>query len=112
MRRLSLLLLLSSLALNGIPAHAQQSQVGPSGDFRVNDRPGTAPTVGAPGGPSVPADPTLFRDFAGTKSPDEILKSLDKDLGKNPLSDPGVSSSGPSLDLEKDLRPASEKFLR
>lgn len=69
MRRLSLLLLLSSLALSGIPAHAQQSQVDPSGDFGVNDLPGTAPTVGAPGGPSVPANPTLFRDFAARKVP-------------------------------------------
>jgi len=111
MRRLTLLLL-SSLTFASIPAHAQQSQVGPSGDFRVNDRPGTAPTVGAPGGPSVPADPTVFRDFAGTKSPDEILKSLDRDLGKNPVSDPGVSSSGPTLDLEKDLRPAPDRFLK
>lgn len=105
-------LLFSGLALTGVLAHAQQSQVGPSGDFRVNDRPGTAPTVGTPGGPGIPAESTLFRDFAGTKSPDEILKSLDKDLGKNLASDPGVSSSGPSLDLEKDFRPASDRFLK
>jgi hypothetical protein len=105
-------LLLSGLALIDIPAHAQPGQLGPSGDFRVNDRPGTAPTVGAPGGPSIAPDPTLFRDFAGTKSPDEVLKSLDKDLGKNPVSDPGVPSSGPSLELEKDLRPPSDRFFK
>jgi hypothetical protein len=105
-------LVLSGLALIGIPAHAQLGQLGPSGDFRVNDRPGTAPTVGAPGGPSIAPDPTLFRDFAGTKSPDEILKGLDKDLGKNPQSDAGVPPSGPSFELEKDLRPPSDRFLK
>lgn len=111
MRWLASLLLLGSV-MSGIPALAQLGQMGPSGDFRVNDRPGTAPTVGAAGGPSVPPDPTLFRDFAGTKSPDEILKSLDKDLGKNPVSDSGAPSSGPSMDLDKDIRPASDKFLK
>jgi hypothetical protein len=65
-----------------------------------------------PGGPSIAPDPTLFRDFAGTKSSDEILKSLDKDLGKSPLSDPGVPPSGPSSELERDLRPPSDRFLK
>jgi hypothetical protein len=105
-------LLLAGLAFIGIPAYAQPIQLGPSGDFRVNDRPGTAPTVGAPGGPSVAPDPTLFRDFAGTKSPDEILKSLDKDLGTNPLSDPGAPPSGSSFEPEKDLRPPSDRFFK
>jgi hypothetical protein len=100
------------LALIDIPSYAQLGQVSPSGDFRVNDRPGTAPTVGAPGGPSIAPDPTLFRDFAGTKSPDEVLKSLDKDLGKNPVSDLGVPPSGPSPELEKDLRSPSDRFLK
>ena len=111
MRWLASLLLLGPV-ISGIPALAQLGQMGPSGDFRVNDRPGTAPTVGAAGGPSVPPDPTLFRDFAGTKSPDEILKTLDKDLGKNPVTDFGAPSSGPSLDLEKELRPSSDKFFK
>jgi hypothetical protein len=106
-------LLLISLAFIGIPAHAQLDQaVGPSGDFRVNDRPGTAPTVGSAGGPSVPPDSTLFRDFADTKSPDETLKTLDKDLGKSTVSDPGAPFSGPSMNLEKDFPPASERFLK
>jgi hypothetical protein len=107
------LLLVSGLALVGVSTYAQPIQLGPSGDFRVNDRPGTAPTVGLPGGPSVPPDPTLFRDFAGSKSPDEVLKSLDKDLGRSPVSDAGVPSTGPSpLQLEKDFRPATDQFLK
>jgi hypothetical protein len=106
-------LLFIGLTLISIPAYAQLGQLGPSGDFRVNDRSGTAPTVGAPGGPSVPPDPTLFRDFAGTRSPDEVLKSLDKDLGKTPVGEPEVPSSGPSsLQLEKEFRPASDQFLK
>lgn len=112
MKRLAPLLLVG-LVLIGIPAYAEPIQLGPSGDFRVDDRPGTAPTVGAPGGPSVAPDPTLFRDFAGTKSPDEVLKSLDKDLGKTQVGEPGVPSPGPSpLQLEKDFRPASDQFLK
>jgi hypothetical protein len=111
MRWLASLLLLGSV-ISGIPALAQLGQMGPSGDFRVNDRPGTAPTVGAAGGPSLPPDPTLFRDFAGTKSPDEILKSLDKDLGKNTFSNPGSLLGEPSMDLDKDIRPASDKFFK
>lgn len=105
-------LLLSGLALTDTTAYAQLGQLGASGDFRVNDRPGTAPTVGAPGGPSIAPDPTFFRDFAGAKSPEEVLKSLDKDLGKNPLSDPGVPSSGPSFEPEKDFRPLSDRFFK
>ncbi len=101
------------IALIHIAAHAQPAQLGPSGDFCIDDRPGTAPTVGAPGGPSVAPDPTLFRDLAGTKTPDEILKSLDKDLGKNPGSDPGGPSTGPSsLELERELRQTPERFLK
>ncbi len=111
MRWLTPLLLLGSV-ISGFPAFAQLGQVIPSGDFRVNDRPGTDPTVGAAGGPSVPPDPTLFRDFAGSKSPDEILKTLDKDLGRNPASEPGSSSSGQSIDFERDLRSPSEKFFK
>jgi hypothetical protein len=106
------LLLLSGLALTDITAYGQLGQLGASGDFRVNDRSGTAPTVGAPGGPSIAPDPTLFRNFAGTRSPDEILKSLDKDLSKNPLSDPGAPPSGSSLEPEKDLRPPSDRFFK
>jgi hypothetical protein len=112
MRWLAPLLLIGS-TLIGIPTHAQLDQaVGPSGDFRVNDRPGTAPTDSAVGGPSVPTDSTLFRDFTGTKSPDEMLKTLDKDLGKSSVNDPGAPSSGPSMELEKDFPPASDRFFK
>lgn len=105
-------LLLVGVLVSSLPALAQLGQVGPSGDFRVNDRPGTAPTVGPVGGPSLPPEATLFRDSIGPKSPDEILKSLDKDLGKNTLSIPGSPSSEPSMDLERDFRPASDKIFK
>jgi hypothetical protein len=73
--------------------------VGPAGDFRVEDRPGTAPTVGPPGGPSLPPGPASFRDPTGAKSPEAILKSLDKELGSSTLS----PSSGRPFDLPRDL---------
>ncbi|MEW6247359.1 MAG: hypothetical protein AB1555_11725 [Nitrospirota bacterium] len=95
-----------------ISALAQPAQLGPAGDFRVDDRPGTAPMVGPPGGPSPPPGPTLFRDFIGAKRPDEILKSLDRDLGRGAPEGLGAPSGGRSLDLEKDLRPSADKFFK
>ncbi len=106
MRPLAPLLLFAFLAA-GTSAHAQRTPGGPSGDFRVNDRPGTAPTVGAPGGPSLPPNPMMFRDGLGPKSPDEILKSIDKDLGHSAVDHPTDSRS---FNLEKDLRSPSDKF--
>jgi len=73
-------LFLCVLVLTAAPSFAQLGG-SPSGDFRVNDRPGTSPTVGPPGGPS-PAGPGIFPDPTGAKSPDELLKRLDKDLGR------------------------------
>lgn len=108
MRRLASLFLLG-LVLISFPALAQLSQVGPSGDFRVNDRPGTAPTVGAPGGPSLPPSPTLFGDFTGARSPEEILKNIDKDLGSRKSLSVEPPSSDRPLDLDKDLRPGYER---
>lgn len=60
------------------PALAQLRPSVPTGDFRVEGRLGTDPTVGPPGGPSLPPGPAAFRDSLGGKSPDEILKSIDK----------------------------------
>ena len=105
-------LLLIGLALISIPANAQPGQLGPSGDFRLNDRPGAARTVGAPGEPSVPPDPTLFRDFPGTKSPDEVVTSLDNDLGKTPVGDSGVPLGEPAPDSENSLTPGTSTFLK
>lgn len=90
------------------PAPAQMIPGGPSGDFRVNDRPGTAPTVGPPGGPSLPPDPMMFRDIIGPKPSDEVLKSIDKDLGRSTSERSGGGS--PSVDLERELRSSSDKF--
>jgi hypothetical protein len=70
--------------LTAVPSFAQLGG-SPSGDFRVNDRPGTSPTVGPPGGPSL-AGPGIFPDPTGAKSPDELLKRLDKDLGRSTVS--------------------------
>lgn len=93
-----------------VSAFAQLAQLGPTGDFRVDDRPGTAPTVGPPGGPSPPPGPTLFRDFIGAKHPEEIVKSLDKELGRRAPEGFGSPPAGRSLDLEKDLRLADKFF--
>ncbi len=100
-------LLLISAALT-VPAHAQLTPGGPSGDFRVNDRSGTAPTAGPPGGPSLSPGSLMFRDALGSKPPEEILKNIDKELGR---SEPEQSStSSPSFNLERDLRSPSDKF--
>jgi hypothetical protein len=90
---------LTIIGVLGIGAVAYAQPIGPSGDFRVEDRPGTAPTVGPPGGPSLPPGPASFRDPTGAKSPDAILKSLDKELGSSTLS----PSSGRPFDLPRDL---------
>ena len=105
------LLILTSAAIS-VPGHTQLIPGGPSGDFRVNDRPGTDPTVGPPGGPSLPPSSMLFRDTLGSKSPDEILKSIDKDLGKSSLDRSGSAPGGGSIDLEKELRSTSGKFFK
>lgn len=94
-------LLILSATVVCIPAHSQLIPGGPSGDFRVNDRSGTAPTAGPSGGPSLPPSPTMFQDSLGSKSPDEILKSIDKDLGRSTLARPDAS---PPFDMEKELR--------
>ena len=100
------LLILTSTIIT-VPAHPQLIPGGPSGDFRINDQPGTAPTVGPPGGPSLPPDPMMFRDTLGPKPPDEVLKSIDKDLGRSmERSSTGIQSP----DLEKDLRYPSDTF--
>jgi hypothetical protein len=101
------LLIFTSTAIT-VSAHAQLVPGGPSGDFRVNDRPGTAPTVGPPGGPSLPPDSTMFRDTIGAKPPDEILKSIDKDLGRSTLERPNTSVQ--PIDPGRELGSSSDKF--
>jgi hypothetical protein len=96
MKRLGPLTIIGVLGI-GVVAHAQP--IGPAGDFRVDDRPGTAPTVGPPGGPSLPPGPASFRDPTGAKSPEAILKSLDKELGSSSLS----PSGGRPFDLPRDM---------
>jgi hypothetical protein len=91
-----------------VPGYAQLVPGGGSGDFRVNDRPGTAPTVGPPGGPSLPADSSMFRDTSA-KPPDEILKSIDKDLGRSTV-EPLSPSAPSSFDASRELQSTSDKF--
>ena len=111
MRWLAPLFFISSIVMN-FSALAQPVQVGPSGDFRINDQPGTAPTVGPPGGPSLPLSPTILGDPTGTKSSDEILRSIDKDLGGRKSSSFEPQAGGRSLDLDKDLLTGSDKGLK
>ncbi|MET0514278.1 MAG: hypothetical protein ABW047_02980 [Nitrospiraceae bacterium] len=110
MRWLASLFFISSLLMS-FPALAQPVQAGPSGDFRVGDLPGTAPTVGPPGGPSLPLSPTVLGDPIGAKSPDEILKTLDKDLGSRNFMTTG-SSSDRSMEHDKEFRLDNEKTAR
>lgn len=80
MRRCVLLM----LTILVIPLIAQ-AQVGSSGDFRSNDRPATGPLVGPSGIPGVPPDPMRFSAPIGGSSSQDIVKSLDKDLGRSTL---------------------------
>ncbi len=82
--------------VSAAPASAQTGGLLPPGDFRVNQGPGTAPTVGPPGGPSLPAGPTQVPDPTGTKPPPEILNQLDKQLGSGTLGSGTMGSSMPS----------------
>ncbi len=94
------LLILTSAAIS-VPGHTQLIPGGPSGDFRVNDRPGTAPTVGPPGGPSLPPSSMMFQDTLGSKSPDAIMKSIDKELVRSTLE--RSSTSSPSSNSGKEM---------
>jgi hypothetical protein len=104
MNRFGPLIVLSFLVI-GAPAFAQLSI--PSGDFRVEDRPGTAPTVGLPGGPSLAPGPSHFQDPIGAKSSDEILRRLDKDLGRDTVGSPLPLTGGRIPDLPRDPGGAS-----
>ena len=110
MTRLFLFILVS--VLSAAPASAQLGGI-PPGDFRVNDRPGTSPTVGPPGGPS-PAGPAMFPDPTGTKSPEELLKRLDKDLGRSTVSPLGGRTFEPPHDLggRSSVGSSSEDILK
>jgi hypothetical protein len=98
------LLLLGAVAP---PAHSQLIPGGPSGDFRVNDRSGSDATTGTTAGPGLPTSPPPFLDKPAVKSPDEVLKSIDKDLGRSTLE---RSAASPSFNLEKDLRSHSDSL--
>lgn len=104
MKRLGPLVILSVVVI-GVPALAQLSA--PSGDFRVEDRPGTAPTAGLPGGPSLPPGPAHFGDSIGAKSSDEILRRLDKDLGRDTVGSTLPLTGGRTLDVPRDPGGAS-----
>ncbi len=107
MRWLVSFLITMSVAGVTMPARSQLIPGGPSGDFRVPDRPGTAPTVGPPGGPSPMPDPMMFRDMLSPRSPDDVIKSIDKDLGRSMVERPG---STPSVNFERELRLPADKF--
>ncbi len=106
MRWLVPLLIVTAAAVS-VSAMAQLTPGGPSGDFRIDDRPGHAPTGGPPGGTSLPANPMTFRDIIGGKPPDEVLKRIDKDLGRSTLERSDQSSS--SFDRGRDLWSPSDK---
>jgi hypothetical protein len=110
---LGALLVLIGMTLAGMPAWAQ-FQTGPAGDFRVEGRPGTAPTVGLPGGPSLPAGPSAFKDTLGGRTPEEILKGIDKDLEKSLFerSEAVQTPGSRSIEMERQLSAPAEKMYR
>lgn len=107
MTRLFLLILVSSVIAFPSFAFAQLGGT-PGGDFRVQDRPGTSPTVGPPGGPSLPAGPSMFPHLTGPKAPDEILKTLDKELGSSTVG--GTASPSGVRTFEPPRDPGGRGF--
>lgn len=107
MRWVTPLLVLASTVIS-VSAYPQLVPGGPSGDYRVNDGPGTAPAAGSPGGPSLPLESTMFRDIIGSKPPDEVLKSIDKDLGRSTL-ERSTTTIHP-LDQGKEFGASSDKL--
>jgi hypothetical protein len=106
------LALLLAFGFTDVPASAQLGQSGPSGDFRVHDRSGTAPTAGPAGGPSLPPGPAVFKDSLGGKLPDDILKELNRDLGRNSSDRSDALSGSHPLDLNRDTQAPFDKFFK
>ncbi|MCC2643448.1 MAG: hypothetical protein K0S45_3861 [Nitrospira sp.] len=111
MRRFAPLITLVFFSLQN-PVLAQLGPSVPIDEFRVEGRPGITPAVGPPGGQSLPPEPTFSRDSLGGQSPDEILKSIDKDLGKNSLDRSEPGAGGRPLDLERELRSPADKMFK
>ena len=94
------------------PILAQLGPSLPSGEFLVEGRSGTAPTVGLPGSPGLPPASAFSRDGVGGKSPDEIVKSIDKDLSRNSLERFQSGAGVRPLDLERELRAPADKMFK
>jgi hypothetical protein len=107
------LFILIGVTLSGLPASAQ-FQVGPTGDFRVEGRPGTVPNDGLPGVPSLSPGPSAFRDTIGGRMPADILKGIDKDLEKSLFerSDSVQTPGSRSIELERQLSAPAEQLYR
>lgn len=101
MRWLVALSLFSAVAAS-IPAQAQLDRFG---DVRSGDRPIADPPLRTPDAAGLPSD--WMKSFVGPspKSSDEILKSLDKDLGSSTAKTPEYLSQPryrPSESLDKE----------
>jgi len=105
MRRLLLLLVLDVVA-GEQPAYSQLIPGGPSGDFRAGDQLTEASRIEPSSGSNPAPALMIVPDTLGPKHPDEILRDIDKDLGRSTLERSDYSS--PSFNLEKDLRSHSE----
>jgi hypothetical protein len=102
---LRLLVLTGGIVAGTVPARAQLSG-------GTSDLPITAPSLSALETPGLSTDHLKSLDGVGAIKPaDEILKSLDKDLGRHSLLDPGEYSrdrpmegprNRPGEDLGKD----------
>jgi hypothetical protein len=111
MQRLSALsILITTMAV--VPAQAQLDRMGGSaGDVRTPDRPISAPPLRSPEAAGFLSDSMKFLGGIGPKSPDEVLKNLDKELGQTSrvTAEPDLGGPGPihkpGEELEK--RPAA-----
>ena len=104
MRRLLLSLVI--LVATTLPAHSQLIPGGPSGDFRASDQSTGGPRTEGTSGSSPAPTIMMVPDTLGLKHPDDIVKGIDKDLGRSTLERSDHSS--PSYNLEKDLRSHTE----
>ncbi|ALA58394.1 hypothetical protein [Nitrospira moscoviensis] len=82
MRRLLAFSILGT-AMAAVPAQAQLDRMGgTSGDVRTPDRPISAPPLRFPEAAGFPSDSMKFLDSIGPRTPEEVLKNLDKDLSR------------------------------
>lgn len=110
MRSAIYLLLSSGILLAGLAGSVQGQLTpgGPTGDFRTQPPHEATPIPPPSSAPGLSPGPMTLQDMVGGLSPAEVLKRLDKDLGRSTLESPGARDS--HVDFERELRSPADRF--